>query len=168
MTFGQMGVETYRTLEGIRPGLADCLLNAPSERLRRLAAMVANAAARSAGLTDQRVIAALDALESKAGIDYSMFSDLRDRMESLVEELDNIAWDLQEQADASHSSEEEYVQALEKEYAPAFARARAAAAVAFALHPDPLTAATSAIYEAYHSTTGIETLKQIVAELFGQ
>lgn len=58
----------------------------------------------------------------------------------LTEELDERAWDIQELVDTGAATEEAYLEA--------FRQARAAAAVGYALSPDPQTAAFESVYEA--------------------
>ena len=64
----------------------------------------------------------------------------RAAVERLTSELDELAWNIQEQLDEGVASEDEY--------AAAFERARAAMAVWFALDPRPRVAAEETIYEA--------------------
>jgi hypothetical protein len=72
----------------------------------------------------------------------------------LTEELDEIAWDAQEQAEAGVLPEQAYL--------AAFARARAAASVGFALEPDALHAALEAVYEAQAALADLEAVRVAV------
>jgi len=64
-------------------------------------------------------------------------------LKRLVDELDETAWDLQEEADAGRVPYERYFEA--------FSRARAANSLLYAFAPDPFTAAAEAAYEAQHA-----------------
>jgi hypothetical protein len=151
---------TKQLLEEISPGLADRLRNVGEGRLLGIAATVAEHAVRSVDLHDPRVDRALRVLRREP----TERNACRDAVEGLVAELDSVAWDQQEQAEAKHPQEQDYVQALEGGYGPAFARARAANAVACALNTDPLMAAVETIYEGSFAIGDREVLRRVVSE----
>jgi hypothetical protein len=134
-------------LSTIAPDLVTSLEGQQPEGLRRVALVVAVLAVRRTRLSDLRLEAALTALrEGRVG-------ETRERtgVECLVQELDEIAWDVREKADAGDGSRESYVFA--------FRRARAAAAVGFALEADALDAALEAIYEAQAAVKDLEAVQ---------
>jgi len=89
------------------------------------------------GVRDPIIDAAMEALKTEQYDDES----LHERLGFLVERLDQQQWDMQDAVDAGHADEGAYLHA--------FACARVAHAVAFALHADPFIAATEALYEAH-------------------
>lgn len=80
---------------------------------------------------------------------------LQRRVDSLTQELDEAAWDIQDRVDAGELSDVDYVQA--------FTKARAAAAVGFALG-ESLAAVFDSLYEAYYAIDGRSDFLQIVAD----
>jgi hypothetical protein len=74
---------------------------------------------------------------------------------ALTEELDEIAWEAQDKVEAGVLPEEAYL--------AAFARARAAASVGFALEPDALHSALESIYEAQAAVADLEAIRVTVA-----
>jgi hypothetical protein len=82
----------------------------------------------------------------------------RDQLASLVDELDEIAWSIQEAVDEGSSG---------TEYLSAFGRARAVAAVLYATDPDPEIAALEAVYEAGSATADDLAVIAVVEEALG-
>ncbi len=68
-----------------------------------------------------------------------------------VQRLDEAAWEAGDEADAGRVSE--------AAHSAAFARARAAAAVEWALDDDPLTAAVEAVYEAHAAGVPLDDVR---------
>jgi hypothetical protein len=122
----------------------------PPAALRRVAAEAASLAVARTQLADPRLGPALGALG--AG---SVMPSARQAIEQLTEELDERAWDIQELVDAGAASEEAYVEA--------FRQARAAAAVGYALNPDPQTAAFESVYEAQAAVVDLGAVRMAVA-----
>jgi hypothetical protein len=75
-------------------------------------------------------------------------------LKSLLDELDELAWDIQDEAEAGNVPWDRYSEA--------FARARAANSLLFALSPDPFVAATEAAYEANAATNDFERVTVII------
>ena len=92
----------------------------------------------------------LDALAAGATVD----SALVERIEAVVDALDQAQWQLQEKREAG--------KATEAEHRAAFQKARAANAVLAALNADTLAAASDSIYEAYHATNDLAGLRGVV------
>ncbi len=119
------------------PELARRVLAAPEAACRSLAAGAAEAALSVVGApADERLLAAREAVRLGNVGD----SHVRSALQTLVEELDEAAWDIQDQVEAGRRPYEEYQSAFE--------RARAINALWFALDPDPRVAAGEACYEA--------------------
>jgi hypothetical protein len=79
----------------------------------------------------------------------------RSGVQQLTEELDEIAWDVQDMTEAGTASLQDY--------STAFRRARAAASVGFALGPDSLSAALEAVYEARAAAGDLDAVREIVS-----
>jgi beta-galactosidase/beta-glucuronidase len=169
MTNGdQVDVVTRRFLDTLSPGLASRFPGIGNEHLRQIAATVAEMAVTSADLGDHQLLGrALEVMQR--GSTESERRQLEAAVSSLVEELDRKAWDLQDEAEAEHVSEEDYVRLLEeKGYTRVARQASAAEAVAAALNPDPLVAATEAICSASFATKNLNILRRKVAEVLGE
>jgi hypothetical protein len=125
-----------------QPGLAQISL-ALVERLRQstddvrheLVERLCLLAVERAGVAEPRLAEGLDAIRSRRFGDQGV----RSRLDVLTEELDEAAWDIQDRDDASDA-----------EYRRAFVKARAVAAVAFAVE-GTLGASFDSLYEAYHA-----------------
>jgi hypothetical protein len=72
----------------------------------------------------------------------------------VTEELDEKAWDIQEQVDEGALPQEAYLEA--------FRMARAAASVGFALEVDPLKAALEAVYEAQAAIADLGAIRTAI------
>jgi hypothetical protein len=103
------------------------------------------------GLTDRRLDAALTALRN------ARFGQTAEQaaVQQLADELDNIAWELQEQSEIGAVPDEAY--------RAAFGRARAASSVGFALGSNALSAALDAVYEAHAATDDLAAVRAVVA-----
>jgi hypothetical protein len=75
-------------------------------------------------------------------------------VDRLTEELDEKAWDIQELADAGNVSQQAYLEM--------FSKARAAAAVGFALGAKPLESALEAVYEALAAIGDLDAIKNVI------
>ena len=119
----------------VAPEVLAGLSTIPEDRLRPIALATSEWALEQSDLSSPTVDAALSALrEGRIGT-----SPERDALSALVDELDEIAWDIQ---DATELGD-----ATESSYGEAFARARAASAVLSALDADPFRAAADSLYE---------------------
>jgi aminopeptidase N len=129
-----------RRLDAIARDLAEQLEREPVPRLRRVAERVALAALGEVPVEDDRVDRAVAALRA------ARFGETSERaaLKALVDELDEAAWNMQDEVEAG--------QADQADYLAAFGRARAAMALWFALDGDPLEAAMEAAYEAEAAT----------------
>jgi len=119
--------------------------------LRRVAAEAATLAVARTQLKDPRLEVALQALNS-IGAETAPAHGIA---EEVTSELDAQAWDLQDLVDAGAASQEEYEEA--------FRKARAAAAVGYALDADPLTSACEAVYEAQAAIVDLAAVRMAVA-----
>jgi hypothetical protein len=81
-------------------------------------------------------------------------SPVRVELLQLVDELDEIAWDIQDQVEEGDKDERAYLSA--------FIRARAAHTLYFALDVDPLNAAMEGIYEAMIALEDLDLVKTII------
>lgn len=134
-------------LSTIAPDLVESLEGQRPARLRRVAAGVASLAVERTRLSDRRLDAALGALrEGRRGA-----TSERTGVECLTHELDEIAWDAQEKAEPHESC------------VFAFRRARAAAAVGFALEADALAAALGAVYEAQAAVRDLNAVRSVAS-----
>lgn len=143
-------------LATIAPDLVASLEHGQPHRLRLVAASAAGLAVERVRLSDPRLDAALGALREGRLGDTSE----RTGVQCLAREIDEIAWDAQESAEAGGGPREAYVSA--------FRKARAAAAVGFALEADALTAALEAVYEAHAAVKDPEALRSVVMTALGQ
>lgn len=116
-------------------GLALAMDRCNVVQLRRGATRAARLAIARVGPADPRVDAALAALQSGRTGD----GPARDALLRLVEELDETAWAVHDQADAP----------ADGAYALAFRQARSANALYSALDADPMVAAADAAYESH-------------------
>lgn len=137
------------------PELADRLRGTGEDTLRRVAATVGGLAAKSMSLTDPRLERALSELAQQRAERNG-----RDEVEALVQELDEQAWKIQARVHSGRLQEDEYLRA--------FRKARAASSVAFAMDPDPQTAAMEAVYEAQAAVGGIGPVKAAVLDILGR
>ena len=136
-------------LATIEARLSDDLTRRTPSQLRRIAAAAALLAIGRTGLSDPRLNDALFLLRSgNSGKDEQWVVD------RLTEELDEKAWDTQDQADAGNVSKQVHLEM--------FSRARAAASVGFALGGNPLESALEAVYEAYAAIGDLDAIKSVI------
>jgi hypothetical protein len=74
----------------------------------------------------------------------------RHAVQALIEELDEVAWNIQEEVDSGKRSYDDY--------SKGFAKARAANVAWCALDRDPYNAASETLYEAQHALDDAEEL----------
>lgn len=145
---GQSSVSSR--LSSVAADLAQQLATGQPARLRLAAAGAVHLAVERTELAAPQLDAALVALqEGKFG-----GSPERSAVLQLADELDEIAWDLQQRSEAGNASQEAYL--------AAFGRARAAAAIGFALDGDALTAALEAVYEAQAAVADLGAIRAAV------
>lgn len=136
-------------LATVEASLSDDLTRRTPSQLRRIAATAALLAIRRTGLSDPRLNDALSLLHSgNSGEDEQWVVD------RLTEELNEKAWDIQEQADVGNVSQQTYLEM--------FSKARAAAAVGFALSDNALESALEAVYEAYAAVGDLDAIQSAI------
>jgi hypothetical protein len=138
-------------LDTVDPKLAADLTKLSSAAQRRVSIEVARLAVEHTELTDAVVKHALTLLERSAGPN----ADVEPALESVVDNLDQLAFDLNDRAEAN--------QANDVDYEHAFGQARAAAAVAAAFDPDSLHAALEAVYEALAALLSPDAVRPVIA-----
>ena len=122
-------------LDQIHPGLTDLLDSLTAAQLRTVARVVCVLALRETALYNEVIVDGLRAL--RAGQYGSR--PLRERLRTLVEELDEAGWVMLDALDSGCASR--------REYAAAFAAARGANALFVALNTDARRAAGEVLYE---------------------
>ncbi len=147
---------TKKRMELIDKALVVRLERASSSQLRAAALAACRLALERTSLTDPIIEEGLKALT--AG-DYGD-PLLRSKLESLVNALDEIQWDLQDLLEEGRIDR--------ATYEAAFNRARAANAVYAALDSDAFEAAADSIYEAYHATDDLAGLTGVVVAALDQ
>jgi hypothetical protein len=138
-------------LKLLDPRLQQVLRESTDEGRRRVALTVSSLAIDRAGITDPRLAAGLERLQRGGYGD----SPERGAVQALTEELDEVAWDIQDQADGADNAD----------YAKAFMKARAANALWYALDEDPLEAAAEAAYEAGAAIEDPQSLRTAVEDV---
>ena len=131
--------------------LIDRLSFASHDQLRFVAASMSKFAVTYVGLNEPRLQSALETLADGRFGD----SAIRAALEGLVEELDSAGFNARDEFEAGRGPWEEYSRA--------FARARAANAVWFALDADPAAAAAEAIYEAHAAVDDPSQMRAVLA-----
>ena len=134
----------------IDDALAEVIRGASDAARRRGLAAGVRLALQQTGLADPRLAPAERALS------VGQVGAIEDRVAvmSLVEELDEAAWRIQDHTEAAGGVESEYVHA--------FRKARAAAAASYAFEGDSLVAVTEGLYEAYHAIDDPAALRTVV------
>jgi hypothetical protein len=129
---------TQPGLAQVSPALVEMVRQSDEDTRHQLVERACLLAVQRADVADPNLAEALDAIRSRS----FGSQELRSRIDALTNELDETAWDLQDRVDAGDASEDEYRQA--------FAKARAVAAIGFALDGS-LAASFDSLYEAYHA-----------------
>lgn len=143
-------------LSSVAADLVEQLEAQQPARLRQAAAGAVDLAVARTGVSAPPLDAALAALQE------GRFGDSADRVAvlQLADELDEIAWDLQERSEAGTATPEAYM--------AAFGRARAVAAVGFALDADALAAALEAVYEAQAAVADLDAIRAVVGSALAE
>lgn len=123
-------------LETLAPGLAERLRQASSDKQRAAALAACEFAIDKANLQHVGIQEACKTLRKGDSLSSSQQSEV----ETLVANLDNEYFDLQDAAEEGRATTEEYMRK--------FVQARAVSALLFASKSDPLEASTEAVYEA--------------------
>jgi hypothetical protein len=145
---------TENRLEFIDAEQSEMLKQATIAEQRNAAKVACKFAIERTSLSHPILDEGLQALEKDRYGDFS----LQNKLQSLVDRLDEIQWDLQEKMGEGSIELSDYL--------AAFHTARAANSLYFALNADPFVAASEAIYEAYAATDELVTLKQKILEVF--
>lgn len=138
---------TFTRLQTADPDLVAQLRAASPDAQRRAAYAAAETAVAHTRLDQSVVSRAVDRMRAN-----SRPIELRDELSHVVGDLDELAWDRQEQVDTGVASRDEYLRA--------FGAARAAAAVLAALDDDPVAAALESAYEAQAATGDIAPIRE--------
>jgi hypothetical protein len=140
-------------LERISPTLAAEVALLSQDGLRRVVVDACAAGLVATGLSDDRALRAMQALTD------GHVGEVPERIEvrALTEELDVIAWDIQDAIEEGR--------ATTAEYQVAFSRARAAAAIDQAFNPSALNAAHDSLYEAKFAIRDVDQLLVIVSRV---
>jgi hypothetical protein len=137
-------------LATIAPDLAGTLERQNEGRQRNVAATVSSWVIDRTGLADSRVDAALARLRDQR---FGATPE-RDALREWARELDERAWDVHAQVEEGRTPRDRYL--------AAFALARAAYALWFALDGDALQAVLEAVYEAQAATGDLPEARQLV------
>jgi hypothetical protein len=148
---------TFELLRQREGRLASLLDTADEQQLRRIASAIAHTAVERSGLVHPVITEALRQLSITARPD----SKLRARVQSVAEQLDEDYFVTKEPFE-----EREDAGKTEPAVLTAFARARAASAVAAALGSDARDAAAEAAYEAIFATDDSEQLIHVAESVF--
>ncbi|MGV8885302.1 MAG: hypothetical protein ACOH1T_06890 [Microbacteriaceae bacterium] len=142
-------------LESVAPELSLKLQSSDEEVLRRVAAGVVQWALDVVTMDSPAVTRAVGALQEK------IFQDgpERNALVEVVENLDVIAWDIQDAIGVSTTYDQ---------YVHAFRRARVVDALWSALSPNATEAALESVYEASIAVQDDEALRVVVERLLGQ
>jgi hypothetical protein len=146
MSFGAV----ITRLSTVAVDLDEQLRGFSAQALRRVAAGVAAFVVARVSLADPRLAAAMTSIENCTPGKSTELSNVR----NLVEELDERAWDTQDKVGRGLLPPQAYREA--------FSCARAAAAVAFALEADALSAALESVYEAWAASADIDGVRMAV------
>lgn len=135
----------------VSPELVDMLRQSSEDTRHRIVERVCKLAVQRADVPDPKLMAALDMIHQGRYGD----PDLGRQLDALTQGLDEIAWGIQDQVEAGNAAQDEYFRA--------FAKARAAAAIKFAL-VGSLAASFDSFYEAYHAINNRDDFMRAVAE----
>lgn len=139
----------------VAPDLVELLRDQPPTRRRTVALRASGWIVERTALADPRIDAAF--LASRNG--RLGETDQREAVKQLEDELDERAWGVHEDLEAGRADNEEYL--------AAFARARAAGAVSWAMDDDDLNAALEAVYEAQAATGELGAVRRLIEEALG-
>jgi hypothetical protein len=159
---GSIGVDgsegsamSFVRLSSVAPELVDDLLRLDPVQSERIALAVVDWILEEVRVEDPRLTAALSVLRG-GRVD----SETRSRLQELVEELDERAWDIQDALAGSQFQDE-------SDYTEAFARARAVNAVWYALGGPSAEMTVECAYEAQAAEGDLEGLRNVVSHVLG-
>ena len=138
-------------LAQISPELVDLLRRSTDDTRHQIVERACLLAVQRADVADPRLTEALDAIRRR---NFGV-PDLRSQIDALTQELDEIAWDTQDRVEDGDATENEYLRA--------FVKARAAAAIGFALDGS-LAASFDSLYEAYYAVDNRDDYMRVVAD----
>jgi hypothetical protein len=142
---------TQPGLMQISPELVDKLRRSGDETRHRIVERACLLAVQRADVAAPTLTEALDVIHRRSfGV-----PDLRSQVDGLAQELDEIAWDIQDRIGTGG--------ATEAEYRRAFVKARAAAAIGFALDGS-LSASFDSLYEAYYAIDSRDDYMSVIAD----
>lgn len=133
-------------LSSVAADLSAELEHRPSTELKKVAAAAALLAVDRTNLVDPRLNGALAALRRGTPGDPNDSSAVT----HVTEELDEVAWDVQERVDEGALPQQAYLEA--------FRRARASASVSFALDSNAL----EAVYEAQAAVSDLQAIRTAI------
>ncbi|MFI7603244.1 hypothetical protein [Actinoplanes sp. NPDC049681] len=134
----------------ISPELVDMLRQSDDDTRHQIVERACLLALQRADVADPKLTEALNAIGRRSFGN----PDLRNQVDALTQQLDEIAWDTQDRVEAGD--------AVGDEYRRAFMKARAAAAIGFALDGS-LAASFDSLYEAYHAIDSRDDFLRAVA-----
>lgn len=141
---------TQPGLTQISPELVDRLRRSADDTRHQIVERACLLAVQRTDVTDPKLTEALNAIRRRSFGN----EDLRGRVDVLTQEWDEIAWNIQDRVEAGD--------AVATDYHRAFARARAAAAIGFALDGS-LAASFDSLYEAYHAIDNRDDFLRAIA-----
>lgn len=140
---------SFVRLATVAPDLVEEISQRGRSELSALSSAVVAWALGQVEIEDPRLVAALSALKERRESDR-----VRDELWELVQELDELAWDIQE-SDVSDQADDAY--------AHAFARARAANALCYALTtPASSESVADCLYEAQAATGDLDGMRAAI------
>jgi len=142
---------TQPGLRQISPELVDKLRRSTDETRHQIVERACLLAVQRADVATPKLTEALELIRRRS---FGVL-DLRSQLDALAQELDEIAWDIQDRIQAGD--------ATEAEYRRAFVKARAVAAIGFALDGS-LAASFDSLYEAYYAIDNRDDYMRIVAD----
>lgn len=148
-------------LQQLAPDMFAMIERADDLRLRKVCALVCEFAVSGNGPFESVVDEALECLR----LDISYGQDLTDRLEALMNRLDDQYFELKDQAEDAEDGAVR--QRLTAQYQALFQKARAVAALRASADPDSFEAATESIYEAAASVAHRELVFNIVMRFLG-
>ncbi len=142
---------TQPGLMQISPELVEILRQCTDDRRHQIVERACLLAVQRADVADPMLTKALEAIRRR---NFGILV-LRGQVDALTQKLDEIAWEIQDQFEAGNAPESQYHRA--------FAKARAAAAIEFALDGS-LAASFDALYEAYYAIDNRDDFMHVVVD----
>jgi len=146
---------TDNRLSTVAPDLVTTILKESAHVQDRVAMMIAEWVVTAAGLVDDRISIGL----VRSGEGERGDSPERDAVKAVVDEFDELAWDIQDLIEVGGGSQ--------ADYEVAFNKARAANTVWSALDSNSRVAVLDALYEA-QAATGADDVRKVVYEFLAE